>query len=731
VSFLFPLYLLGALAVGIPILLHLRRRPPKDHVEFSSLMFLEKTPERLTRRTRIERWLLLALRCLALILLALMFGRPFLRSTAIAPDGDGGKRIVVLVDASASMRREDLWARALTEAADALAKTRATDEVAVAIFDEKARVMRDFTALANLPGQARAESFRQALNEAKIDRPGWRSTRLGDVLIEAAGLIADAGSRRELEDQEIVVIGDFQEGAERDSLNRYAWPEDVSVRPVMVGVTKSPDNLSLHLVAPGNDDDGNPETKKSEAKGDENRAARRRARLTNGRDSEGERFSLIWEGMPQSKIEGFLPAGASRVMPVPPRADETADSVLAISGDGHDFDNRVYLARAQPRPVDILFLGRDAKLDDVGSPLFYLSRAMHRTAAIDPSVSAMTFEEFAGQPDRLKAAQVVVVRAEATTPADLGKTLGDFAKAGGLVIAIANEGAGADFLSRATGIADLGVKEAEVRDYAMLSGLDFEHPILAPFAQAQIRDFTKIHTWKHREVTIPEAAVDQARVFARYDGGAPAWMEIPAGTGRVYVFSSGWEPRESQLALSSKFVPLLYAMLGQAGFSAIAEPTRYVGDAIPLPVNETDLVVTGPDGLKAAPPSGEAAFSATESPGFYTVTSRDALGRDQSRVYAINLRPGESRTGVTDPAVSLTEFGVRLSIDTASATAAAAPDPALLSEAQKRRLEAEEKEANQKLWKWFVVAALAILLLETLLAGRRRGIPAAEQAATA
>lgn len=725
-SFLFPLYLLGALAIGIPILLHLRRRPPKDHVEFSSLMFLEKTPERLTRRTRIERWLLLALRCLALILLALMFGRPFLRSTTIAPDADGGRRTLVLIDASASMRREDLWQRALAAAVDVLNRTRVTDEVAVAIFDEKARVMRDFTALANLPGSARADSFRQALSEAKIDQPGWRSTRLGDVLIEAAGLIADAGSRRELEDQEVVVIGDFQEGAERDSLNRYAWPADVSVRPVVVGVTKSPDNLSLHLVAPGNDD-GAPETKK----GDENRSVRRRARLTNGRDSESERYSLVWEGMPQSKIEGFLPAGASRVMPVPPRADETADGVLAISGDGHDFDNRVYLARAQPRPVEILFLGRDANPDDVGSPLFYLSRAMHRTAAIDPSVSAMTFDEFAALPDRLKAAQVVVVRAESSTPAELGKTLGEFAKGGGLLIAIANEGAGPDFFSLATGIAELGMKEAEVRDYAMLSGLDFEHPILAPFAQAQIRDFTKIHTWKHREVTLPEAAMEKARVFARYDDGAPAWMEIPAGTGRVYVFSSGWEPRESQLALSSKFVPLLYAMLGQAGFSAVAEPTRYVGDAIPLPGNETEIAVTGPGGLKAEPRTGEAAFSGTESPGFYTIASRDALGREQSRVYAINLRPGESRTGLTDPTVSLAEFGVRLSVDAVSASAAAAADPALLSEAQKRRLEAEEKEAGQKLWKWFVVAALAILLLETLLAGRRRGMAAAEQPATA
>jgi hypothetical protein len=69
VSFLFPLYLLGVAAIAGPILLHLRRRPPKEHMEFSSLMFLAKSPERVTRRTRLEHLLLLALRCLAILLL--------------------------------------------------------------------------------------------------------------------------------------------------------------------------------------------------------------------------------------------------------------------------------------------------------------------------------------------------------------------------------------------------------------------------------------------------------------------------------------------------------------------------------------------------------------------------------------------------------------------------------------------------------------------------------------
>ena len=104
-SLLAPLYFLGALAVGLPILFHLIRRQPKGQVEFSSLMFLRPTPPRLTRRSRLDNWLLLLLRALALMLLAAAFARPFLRSVAVSDQELPGRRIVLMVDTSASMQR--------------------------------------------------------------------------------------------------------------------------------------------------------------------------------------------------------------------------------------------------------------------------------------------------------------------------------------------------------------------------------------------------------------------------------------------------------------------------------------------------------------------------------------------------------------------------------------------------------------------------------------------------
>ena len=108
-SFLAPLFLIGGLTVGLPILFHFIRRTTRERKQFSSLMFLLASPPRLTRRTRLEHLLLLALRCAVIGLLALGFARPFFHRPTAPPESQTGRRVLLLLDVSASMRRADLW----------------------------------------------------------------------------------------------------------------------------------------------------------------------------------------------------------------------------------------------------------------------------------------------------------------------------------------------------------------------------------------------------------------------------------------------------------------------------------------------------------------------------------------------------------------------------------------------------------------------------------------------
>ena len=105
-SFLAPLFFAGLLGLAVPILVHLTHKERKDVVVFPSLMFLSRIPYQAVRKQRIRHWLLFALRCLALIFLALAFARPFLdRPAAAAPVRSlGAKELVILLDRSYSMR---------------------------------------------------------------------------------------------------------------------------------------------------------------------------------------------------------------------------------------------------------------------------------------------------------------------------------------------------------------------------------------------------------------------------------------------------------------------------------------------------------------------------------------------------------------------------------------------------------------------------------------------------
>ena len=156
-SFLAPLYILGALAVSLPVLFHLFRRTPRGHVSFSSLMFLAPSPPRITRRSRLDNVFLLILRASIICLLALAFGRPFPREAAhLNLGGQKGRRVAILLDTSASMRRAGLWSRATTRVEKVLDDVGPGDRLAFFTFDDELRKVVDFDDEVEAPPAGRA-----------------------------------------------------------------------------------------------------------------------------------------------------------------------------------------------------------------------------------------------------------------------------------------------------------------------------------------------------------------------------------------------------------------------------------------------------------------------------------------------------------------------------------------------------------------------------------------------
>ena len=237
---------------------------------------------------------------------------------------------------------------------------------------------------------------------------------------------------------------------------------------------------------------------------------------------------------------------------------------------------------------------------------------------------------------------------------------------------------------------------------SLVSRVEVDHPLFAPFADPRFGNFSKIHFWKHRRLTLPAAS--PARTIARFDNGDPFLLEQPIGKGRLLVMTSGWQPADSQLALSTKFVPLIEGLLRRPDRAEFAADYA-VGDPIPLPAaapGEPWRVVTTPEGKQVNLLGDAARFDATTAPGIYrtTVTGEEVP-------VAVNLSPEESRTAP-------------LTVEDLERWGAKVGTPATPAEivTRQQQLQRAELENRQKLWQWLIVGVLVLLAAETFVAGR-------------
>jgi len=765
-SFLAPFFVAGGiLAVSLPILFHMLRRTPKGRMPFSTLMFLSPSPPRLTKRSRLENWPLLLMRALALCLLGLAFGRPFLRQLLETPlDAGAGSRIVVLLDTSASMRRDDLWPQAIKRVEEIAAGAQPQDRLAIMGFDRQTKPILSFE-----QWQATEPSARSALvaEHLKSVTPGWSGTHLDGALMAAVDVLEHADgkqSRPAAAPRQILLVSDLQQGSRIEALSTFEWPKgvDVVISPLPAA---SPTNAGLQWVLD------------AEAAGTANEE-RPRVRVTNANDAAREQFRLSWEGLtpagavvePETKeqeeevgkkadakdekaerdgaIDVYIPPGQSRVVRAPRLPKGMVADRLAISGDDHPFDNQVWLVPPRYARHTVLYVG-PGSIADSKSPLYFLNlafpEALGRSVEIldvDPAADGHRTPADAEVAEWHTAPLVVVTGA-----------LGDWAdavkqrlQAGGTVLCVlsdAEKGAttrGA--LATLLGVtdSDLKVEEATGGKYAMLLDIDFQHPVFAPFADPRYGDFTKIHFWKHRQLTLPASLTGPmpraTQVLARFDDGSPAVVECRVAKGRVIVLTSSWHAADSQLALSSKFVPLVNGILdhslqapprlpryevgdrvnfgrAQATQSSEAVEKRPTGEEAEKTATQAEKTVVAelvgplrvqkPDGKLVELPAGATSFDGTDQIGIYQFQAGD-----QRQPFAVNLAASESKTAPL-AVETLESLGVRLAKPEDLAT------PKTVEE--RRQMQARELEQQQKLWRWLIVAALVLLVAETWYAG--------------
>lgn len=708
-SLLAPLYFFGALAIGLPILFHLIRRQPKGEVEFSTLMFLRPSPPRLTRRSRLDNWLLLLIRALVLTLLAAAFARPFLRSVATLDADLPGRRLVLVIDTSASMQRAGLWQQALDEAREVIDDLQPADRLAIVRFDRTPTTMLGFEQSSQLTPAQLKTTAKKLLREAE---PSWQPTELGRAISYAADVAVayepEGETEVDLESGEdtnsssspgpahLILVSDMQSGSQIESLQSFAWPKDLrlDVRKV---ASKDRTNASAQILV------GTPNSEEAQE--------RVRVRVANSADATESRFSIRWSGDDPSsgsqvELPVQVPPGQSRVLRMPvPTPDVTR---LVLRGDDHSFDNVRYIVSPQPVAMSLLFLG-DEVADTRASLFHYLKLVPLSNLRREVTVQSITEESLAEAPDPKQAPLMVLSK---PVSAEAAARLRQYVESGGRLLVVLSDPNGsqslADSLNQIAS-AEFTIDEADVDDYVMLSKIDFAHPLFATMADPQFNDFSKIRFWSHRQL----ANVGEPwQVLVDFDDGDPALIERQIGDGRMLILTAGWQPEASQLALSTKFIPLVFSLFQPKRASTAGD--RYtVGEPIDFEPSPEATITT--PAQTAFEYRSRADLEAIDQPGIYRFTDGEV-----SRSFAVNLSDSESRTAAIDEG-ELERFGVILGKNMSTEQTLA----------NQRQLRDRELERQQKLWQWLLAAALGLLALETWLAAkasRRRDDDAAQLA---
>jgi hypothetical protein len=688
-SFINPLFFLGALAASVPIFLHLIKRERAQKIEFPTLMFLRRISKKTIRYQKLRHLLLLLLRILAFLLLALAFTRPFRETPqAAAAAGKVTTARIILFDNSLSMSYGDRWARARQAAADIIRRAEPGDKAILLEFSDVTLARTELTAQLTAVAE-------------QVDRvePGDRPTRYGQALKTAEKFALDAGTGKRI----VYLISDFQKSgkaAEED----FRLGAGIELERVDVGADAF-SNLAFGdvRVIQGEEALAGGVTLKPAIVnyGTEDRKNVRVSLSADGK-TVGEKRIDINKGEVQG-IEFQLPGLSPGIHPV----------VLEVEDPTLTRDNRFLMTIESRGKTPVLSVENSGAGRGGRSPSFFLANALNISVLSPYRLTALPPARF----ESSSSGALVIWNHVSGGSAALQKKLQDLVKeGGGLVVVVADASQGLDFNRtfgswlpvRVESPAERKPQRRPGEDYALLTDLRMDHPIFRPFAEPNSGTFSTARFFKHARLAVAAGG----DVIARFDNGDPALVSVPLEKGRVLVAAFSADDSGNDLPLKSVFAPFWQQSLRYLENFREGRHSLQIGDTITprtvlsdaalrqgkgtVDLNQAVVVVDPAQQRLPATSPGETL--AVERAGFYEIRAANLSTR-----VAVNTIPRES-----DLSHANSEEWVAGWTNTGDSRAVAVADD--------ERLGPEDQERKQRWWRFLLAAALLFLLAEALLA---------------
>lgn len=507
VSFLSPLFLIGALAAAVPVLLHLFHRKTDVVIDFPSVKLLTRAPVQQHRRRQLRELVLLALRVAALVLLAVSFARPYVAGAAAPPSAPV---TVIALDTSMSLSAPGQFARAQQAAVQAVEQAPASDAVALVTFADAATVVT--------PPTPDRGAVRAAIAGVTVSAAG---TRYRTALAAATEVIGARAGR-------VVIVTDLQQ-AGWEANDEGGLPDGVDVQ--VVAVPPPARNLAITSAA-----------------------LRDRVVVATVQNFGAEEVTAAVTLV----VEGKTVATATAAMAPMAAADVELRGALRGAGvaqvaiadaAGYQADNTRPVALDAAPAVPIAALVADPTGATGG---IYVERALSvadegREFAVTVADGRVLSKWTAAEMTRHAALVILGTRTLDRNGRELVKT---YLAGGGQVLLTLGPDVDPGTLGDVIG-ADAGVSAAPVRlPGATLVASDSRHPIFRPFLipSGALGD---VQIDQHRRLN-PQAG---RMVLARLSGGDAALTEQMVGNGRLLVFTSDLDNQWNRFPLHPAFVP--------------------------------------------------------------------------------------------------------------------------------------------------------------------------------
>jgi uncharacterized membrane protein YobD (UPF0266 family) len=636
--FLYPIFLFGLIAASLPLLIHLLNRRKLNRIRFPAVRFILLSQKRISRSYRLRHWILLALRTMAVVLLALLLANPIFQTGAGLFAGGGPVALVILLDNSLSMtwsgdgigfKQAKEAARLLITSLNdgdraAIIPTSISGKEPIRLKSEKDVLLKELEQLEIADGTANLSTVLGKAYEVLSEPAGQKEIRF----ITDLGLTGwDNFSMSSLKQVDPAIP------LKAIRVGRKQTPLNATVKEIRAGQGVGVD-LPLHLEAV----------------------------LANFSDQEIKDLlvQLSIDGQNKDQKVTSIPARGDATVAFQTRLLQAGSHVgqLTIKKDGLAGNTSMHFGLHAQDKLRVLVVDGDPQTSLVQSETFFLTRALNPAGEQDSSQYLPTViipEGLSGA--ALDSYQVIVLCNVANLPDAFVSKLQNYLRSGGGLLIFGGDRLQADhYNAKLAPILQAPIREKKLGLEATgekIGKFELTHPALQNLSDNLLQESIKsARFWGYSRISASGSSV-----LISLANGDPLLIEQKVGPGRVIFITTTADRDWSDLPVKTAYLPMIQSLTtylagGKRGIldaginvgsaKEVSLPPSYVGKTIRITKPNRQPAEVA---MSAAQDRASGSFEDNDVAGIYRLSFAAGGEKDSGtpQLYAVNSPFLESR----------------------------------------------------------------------------------------